>query len=174
MLSCSGQRVPNEVVIVSRLSADPTDFQTSAWRTTDAHGRYALFDRPAASADYVATWQGNTSCGRGAQSPVAHAAVRPGIILNADETSIRSGMPAALAGRILPAHPGASVGLQVLQGSSGRWADGGWTHLDAEGRYRFGYRKTGGPGYLVMRVAFPTQDGDHAWNVSRPIRVDWT
>ena len=174
VLTCEETPVADAIVIVSRLTADPDDFEASAARSTDADGRWSVLDRPSAAAEYVATWRGGATCGAGARSDLAHASVRPGIAVNPATQAVRNDGEAVFSGRIIPMHPGQTVGLQILQGSSGRWADAGWVRLDADSRFRIGYRKTDGPGWLAVRIVYPTQDGDHAWNVSRSVRADWS
>lgn len=173
VLTCDGSPVADAIVTVTRLTADPYDFETSAARTTDADGRYRAWDRPSAGVEYVATWRGGASCGAGARSPLAHASVKPGVITNPATQRVPAGTAAIIEGRVVPAHPGGSVVLHLLHGSGKRWIEAGSAALDVEGRYRFEYVKGDGPGWLVFRVGFPTQDGDHVWNVGRNVRADW-
>lgn len=173
VLTCEGAPVADAIVTVTRLTADPYDFETSAARTTDADGRYRAWDRPSAGAEYVATWRGGAACGAGARSELAHASVKPGVITNPATQTVAPGHAAIIEGRVLPAHPGGSVVLQILDGPAGRWIEAGSARLDADGRYRLAYVKADGSGWLVFRVGFPTQDGDHVWNVGRNVRADW-
>lgn len=172
-LTCAGSPVANAVVIVSRLTGDPTDFQPSQARTTNSDGRYSTIDHPNAAAEYQATWSGSDACGRGARSALVHAAVRPGIVLNQSHTVLPIGEEVEFTGTVQPGHPNAFVILQIFRGNSGEWDDVAWLRLNEQSAYRFVYAKTGSRGYLVFRIGFPTQDGDHTWNISRRVRVDW-
>ncbi|MGH2829691.1 MAG: hypothetical protein ACRDJM_04340 [Actinomycetota bacterium] len=165
-LTCEGVAVPGAAVAVTRNGA------VIGTATTGAEGAWSLADSPSANARYRASWGGNGQCPGGAVSPETSVFVRPGVIVNAADPTLVRGQAALLSGRVLPAHPGRRVLLQRYDGVGRRWVDVTWTSLDATSSYRFGFRRTA-PGWLLFRVAYPTQDFDHAWNVGRTIRIDW-
>ncbi|MGH2830934.1 MAG: hypothetical protein ACRDJM_10675, partial [Actinomycetota bacterium] len=148
-------------------------FTTIGETTTDASGAYALTHRPDRSADYRALVVGGTgSCGL-STTPNARADVRPGVAANPAAARLPRGSTAEFRGQVLPAHAGQRVYLQVFQGASGTWANVVAAALDSSSRYRLSYRRSG-PGFLLFRIVYPTQHADHAWNISRNLRVDWT
>ncbi len=141
--------------------------------TTGAGGTWATTHKPAANTTYRASWGGGGTCTGGALSGGALVIVRPGVILNVADATLAAGQTAALTGQVLPAHPGKRVTLQRFDGSRGVWISAASATLDSGSRYRFWYRN-GSRGYLLFRVAYPTQDADHGWNLSRNVRIDWT
>lgn len=141
--------------------------------TTNASGAWSMTHVPSANTTYRAAWAGGGTCTGGAISPQAGVIVRPGVSANASRTSLPRGQTVTISGRVLPAHPGKRVLLQVFNGGTGRWATVSSATLDANSSYRATYRKSG-PGWLLLRVAYPTQDADHGWNTGRNLRIDWT
>jgi hypothetical protein len=95
------------------------------------------------------------------------------VVLNVADPTLARGQLAVLSGRVLPAHPGKRVLLQRFDGVGRRWVDAAAAVLDGNSSYRMTFRRTA-PGWLLFRIAYPTQDTDHSWNVSRTIRVDWS
>lgn len=170
-LSCAGTAVPGATVAVTRMHAGWSTPAGTA--TTNANGAWTLGDVPAANTSYRASWAGGGDCSGGAAATSGAVVVRPGVIVNVSPSRLARGTAATFTGRILPAHPGRRVLLQVLNGSTGAWHNVAWATLDGASSYRIGYRKTG-PGWLLFRVAYPTQDADHGWNIGRNLRVDWT
>lgn len=140
---------------------------------TDATGAWSVQHVPAANTTYRATWAGGGACSGGAASAGRSVIVRPGVIANPSASVAPRGQTVTISGRVLPGHPGKRVLLQVFNGGTGTWGNVAWATLDAASSYRIGYRKTA-PGWLLFRIAYPSQDGDHGWNVSRNLRVDWT
>lgn len=138
--------------------------------TTGSGGTWSVTDKPSANATYRASWPGGGDCSGGALSGGASVIVRPGVIVNAVDPTLTRGQTATIYGRVLPSHQGKRVHLQMLSG--GAWRNVATATLDQTSGYRFTYRRTS-PGYLLFRVAYPTQDADHGWNISRNLRVDW-
>ena len=172
VLSCDGAPVAGAAVSVTRTHPSGSPVSLGSVQTS-AQGAWSRADVPAANATYRATWGGGGECTSGAASGAPSVIVRPGVIVNAWPVRLPRGAATTFTGRILPAHPGKRVLLQVLNGGTGVWHNVAWATLDGSSSYRVGYRRTG-PGWLLFRVGYPTQDADHGWNVGRNIRIDWT
>lgn len=172
---CQGVLVPNATVQIFRRFIGSGSFQTSEAQT-DVQGRYALrnTDLPA-SAFYSGTWGGNAACNSGADTgqQQVSALVRPGVTVNPRDTTLRHGDTAVLSGRVIPGHAGKKVWLQTYSGNPQMWRFHAEARLTSNSTYTLFYRRTTA-GFLLFRIAFPTQDLDHAWNVSRNIRIDWS
>jgi hypothetical protein len=97
---------------------------------------------------------------------------RVGVSLNVTRTPVTHGSAATLYGTVSPSHAGKRVNVQMLKGTTGQWVNVATRTLDASSSFRVSYTKTSS-GYLLFRTAFPTQDADHSWNISRSVRVDW-
>lgn len=172
VLSCNGVAVPAATVSVTR--TDPGGVAVALGSSqTNAQGVWSRSDTPATNASYRARWAGGGECTGGATSPGAAVTVRPGVTVNAWPSRLARGGTATFSGRVLPAKPGKRVLLQVFNGGAGTWHNVAWATLDGSSSYRVGYRRTG-PGWLMFRVGYPTQDAWHGWNLSRNVRVDWT
>ncbi|HVL88740.1 MAG TPA: PT domain-containing protein [Actinomycetota bacterium] len=148
--------------------------------STDVQGKYAFRDTDLrASADYQGMWNGRTgstsACTSGAETGPdrRRADVRPGVIVNVRDTTLPKGEAATFFGSVIPAHPGQKVFLQVYHGQQGRWEYATETRLDRRSNYSIRFSRNA-TGYLLFRIAYPTQDLDHSWNISRTVRVDWS
>ncbi len=74
-------------------------------------------------------------------------------------------------GRVLPGHPGHRVLLQIYQG--GKWVTATSATLSSSSSYTMAYRRSSA-GWLLLRIAYPTQHTDHLWNVSRNLKATWS
>ncbi|HVL89340.1 MAG TPA: hypothetical protein VM841_03795, partial [Actinomycetota bacterium] len=171
VLSCDGAPVGGASLHVTRTYSGGPPVSLGPVQT-DALGSWSRSDVPSANAAYGASWSGGGECSGGAAA-AASVTVRPGVIVNVWPSRLSRGATATFTGKVLPAKPGKRVLLQVLNGSTGQWHSVAWATLDGSSGYRVGYRKTG-PGWLLFRVGYPTQDALHGWSLSRNIRVDWT
>ncbi len=172
-LICFGSPIAGATVVVQRRIGGTFTFQTIGQSVTGTSGGYAVLHRPDRSADYRAVIPTGTGpCGVSG-SKVARGDVRPGVSTNVTRTPLPRGATAELRGTVAPAHAGRKVYLQVFQGSTRTWANASVAALDSSSRFRLTYRRTSA-GALLFRVVYPTQDTDHAWNIGRNVRIDWT
>ncbi|GAC1410553.1 MAG: hypothetical protein NVSMB57_04410 [Actinomycetota bacterium] len=147
-------------------------FTSIATRTTASDGSIpAVTDRPSASSEYRLRYDGSADCAR-TVSPLKAVGVRVFVTIDRATSSLRRGSTAVINGRVVPSHPSRRVQLQYLDGRARTWRPAGSGSLDRAGRYRLTYRRTTS-GFLVFRVVFAGQDGDHLGNVSPSTRVDW-
>lgn len=170
-LSCNGNVLNDKAVTLKKKSGSGWTAVGTAQTDPDGTG-YAFTQKPAHNGVYMVSFAGDSLC-EAAESAAKTVIVRPGVAFNAASgaTSPR-GATAVFSGSVLPAHPGRTVSLQVLQG--GAWRNAVSGKLDSKSSYRLTYARTSGSGPLLFRVAYPTQDADHGWNVSRNIKVTWS
>lgn len=174
-VTCHGVRVSNATVEIYRkfVGAGRIDILEAV---TDVQGRYAIRDHNLrASADYSGAWTGRSPCESGAETGPTRtrAVVRPGVTVNVTDSTLQAGRRATFSGSVLPGHSGRRVHLQMYRGSERRWVNVATARLTSRSTYSFFYTNEG-DGYLIFRVAYPTQDLDHGWNLSRVVRVDWS
>lgn len=177
---CKGIKIANARVTIYRnfVGGRTIDMMET---TTDVQGQYAFRDTDLrATSDYQGTWNGRsgsatTACSSGSETGPERrrASVRPGVILNVRDATLTRGQSVLFQGAIVPAHPGKKVFLQVYHGQQGKWEYASETRLNSRGGYSIRFTRNA-TGYLLFRIAYPTQDLDHAWNVSRTVRVDWS
>jgi len=170
-LSCNGNLLGAKDVTLKKLAAGAWTAVATTQTSDDGTG-YQFTQKPSHTTTYKVFFPGDSLCAAAASAPLT-VIVRPGVAFNAASggSSARGGM-AVFSGSVLPAHTGHRVILQVLQG--GAWRNATWSRLDSSSRYRLTYTRTSGSGPLLFRIAYPTQHGDHGWNVSRNIKVTWT
>ncbi|MGH2830308.1 MAG: sialidase family protein [Actinomycetota bacterium] len=149
---------------------------TAAWANvttvgTDAGGGYsAVVGKPDRYTDYRAVFGGGGGL-LGSVSGATRAQVRVGVILNVADSTLSRGQTAVLSGQALPGHPGKKVFLHQLTNSG--WVVVQTITLDSASRYRATARLTTS-GFRLYRIAYPTQDSEHAWNISRNVGVRWS
>lgn len=171
-LACEAAPAGGRSVAIQRRPTGVSEFTTIGTQMTAADGTIPPYDdRPSSSSEYRLMYAGASDCAA-ATSPARRVGVRPGVIVNGPSSPLAAGTTAAVGGSIVPTHPGRRVQLQVFDGGAHTWRVVGAATLDGSSRYRFTYRRASA-GYLLFRVAFPTQDSDHEWNLSRNLRVDW-
>lgn len=173
---CGGVKVPNAEVTVFRRYVG-TGTNSAIETASDVQGRFAIRDTDLPrSADYSAMWTGaGSACPSGAESGpgLKRAIVDVGIIANIADATVSKGQRIKISGRILPGHAGKKVFLQVYRGHQRKWDYASEIRLSSTSSYQF-FTSYNNRGYLLFRIAYPTQDLDHGWNVSRTIRADWS
>lgn len=135
---------------------------TGAFSTTDVDLAY--------NSDYRAVFPGNVSY-TGATSDTDRAWVRVGIAKNVSDPTVFAGQAVRISGRVLPAHPGDVVTLQVLDNGRG-WKNIASARLSSASTYAFSVVHHSSKS-LLFRVTYPTQGILNAWNVSRNTRITW-
>lgn len=133
-------------------------------KDTDTSGNATFGDKPVSNADYrgVVTTDGATS-----------NAVRANVRVGVHISVTRSGQRALFQGRVLPSHPNTWVVLQMFDGINKRWNDVKWQKMGSRSTYAIAYQATR-DGRRLFRVAWPTQDNSHVWNLSAHVSVTWT
>lgn len=167
---CAGSPLSGATITIRRLTHDDPEWIMVASGSTSATGLFRVVDRPPASSSYVAETTGGSGCGPG--SAGALVGVRPGIIVNPGQSFAGTGRAVSLRGRVDPPRPGHLVTLQVFNGRLGFWETIQSMRLSGNSTFHFRYRKTA-PGYLILRVGYPSQRGSDMWNISRAVRADW-
>lgn len=173
LLTCGGVPVSGQVLDLEVKPVGAAGFTKlgGASGATDAEGRKVFSHVPDRNTSYRVAYAGGVVCTAGT-SPTVSVLVRPGVTFAvAANGAPRSGQAVVFSGSVKPAHAGQSVILQVYQ--SGAWRNSTSARLDSASRAVVSYAKTG-TGGLLFRLAYPTQHADHAWNVSRAVRVTWT
>ncbi|HVL89801.1 MAG TPA: hypothetical protein VM841_06150 [Actinomycetota bacterium] len=172
-LTGDGSPLANKTVSIRRRVVGQSGFIQLGSVQTAADGTFQFAEtNPSASSDYQASYAGDGE-NQPSSSPLLRVGIRPGVIFNSSASSLPRGVNVQLSGAVIPAHPGKKVWLQRLDGPSGTWV---WVQeiiLDGNGRYQFQF-KSNGNFCLLFRIAYPTQDTDHLWNVSRNQRVCWS
>lgn len=168
--TCAGVPLAGAPIAVQRESIFTGGWSEIARGTTDDQGLFVFTDKPADTPRYYAAFEGTDECG--ASSAITSVRVRPGIALNPLLSTVTAGSAVRLSGRVLPALPGQYVVLQVLNGVTGQWRSVSKATLDLNSEYRFTYRANRN-GFLIFRVAYPSQTSSHMWNLSRNVRADW-
>ncbi|GAC1420255.1 MAG: hypothetical protein NVSMB57_14340 [Actinomycetota bacterium] len=156
---------------------------TQVWRnlgspvTTDGSGHYSVslnnqagHVKPAQNTEVRVISLGGGGA-LGAQSPTRLIQVRVGITLTSAESKRRPGQLAHFSGTISPAHARKKVYLQQL--SNHGWVTIQTVSLDSHSQFN-ATASMRASGFRMFRVIFPTQDGDHVWNVSRSVGVRWS
>lgn len=162
--SVRGETARNVSVRVQRMYVGSSQWQTVTTTNSDDDGAFVAVDQPFASAWYRAYVVSDLST-----SNWVKGLVRPGVHIAVGS----SGRNAIFSGRVLPSHPGTRVILQVFDGVNGRWNNVSSARLSSSSSYRMSFR---GPdsGRRIFRVAWPTQDANHEWNISAWVSVTWT
>lgn len=172
-LTADGSPVANKTVTVKRRYVGASSFQLLGSTQTATDGTFSLGENnPIASADYQVSYAGDGE-NLASDSALLRVGVRPGVIFNSSAQSLPRGSNVQLSGAVVPGHPGKKVWLQRLDGPSGEWKFVQQIVLDGNSKYQFLF-KSNGNFCLLFRIAYPTQDVDHLWNVSRNQRVCWS
>ncbi|MHB8510984.1 MAG: hypothetical protein ACYDCC_02290 [Actinomycetota bacterium] len=171
VVTCAGSKVANAIVDVYRRILGQSNW-TKIETESDVQGRFAIRDEELyGSADYGATWDGNTVCSR-TGAALKRVYISVGAIANVFKSSLPPGESANFYGKILPAHPGKKIALQLYRGDQHKWTWVAQSRLDKNSNYNLFYMDKQ-KGYLLFRVVYLTQDLDHQWNISRNIKVTW-
>lgn len=160
----NGTTSANKQVRVQRQYFGSNQWQDVTTTTSDDDGKFNAVDRPLAHAWYRAYVTSDLST-----SNWVKAQVRPGVHIGVG----RSGESAVFTGRVLPGHAGTRVILQMFDGINKQWINVRSASLNSSSFYRMTYRSSS-EGRRLFRVAWPTQDGNHLWNVSAWVSVTWT
>lgn len=170
-LSCNGNVLSDKPVVLEKKSGSSWVKVADGTTSQDGAG-YSFTQKPSHNTVYRVRFAGDQLC-KAATSSERTTVVRPGVAFNAASgASSKRGGTAVFSGSVLPAHPGHTVSLQVLQG--GAWRNAVAATLDSKSAYRLSYTRKSGSGPLLFRVAYFTQHADHGWNVSRNIKVTWS
>lgn len=169
-LSGGGYGASGRSVQIQRRAIGATAFTTIATVTTAGDGSYAHTLAPDRRYDYRAVFD-RSGPYLASTSEIRHINVAVAVSSAVNATSFARGQTFRIAGKVQPAHAGKQVWFQAYIG--GKWVTLSRLTLGPGGAYSFGYRSTS-PVKLLFRVAFPTQDSDHAWNISRRYMVTWT
>ncbi|GAC1408980.1 MAG: hypothetical protein NVSMB57_01070 [Actinomycetota bacterium] len=172
-LVCKGSPVSGAEVVISYQAIRDNSAVIFVSVQTNAQGHYSttITDLDASSI-FDAGWRGNDACPNGANAArTVRALVRVGIIFNPNVSHAARGQSVLFTGRVLPEHAGDKVYLMLLHGDTRRWEIVATSRLGLNSNYRFKYKK-GSNTVLYFRIAFPTQDTDHLWNVSMYKHVD--
>jgi len=162
--SMNGQTADNIQVRVQRMYFGANQWQDVTTTTSDDDGKFQAVDQPLAHAWYRAFVTSDLST-----SNWVKAQVRPGVHISV----ARSGEQAVFSGRVLPGHSGTRVILQMFDGINKRWNNVRSARLNSSSFYRISFKATDN-GRRLFRVAWPTQDSNHLWNVSAWVWVTWT
>ncbi|HVL90235.1 MAG TPA: hypothetical protein VM841_08385 [Actinomycetota bacterium] len=160
----NGTTAANRQVRVQRMYVGANQWQDVTTTTSDDDGKFSTADQPLAHAWYRAFLTSDLST-----SNWVKAQVRPGVHLGVG----RSGEQAVFSGRVLPGHPGSRVLLQMFDGINKEWVTVKTARLNSSSFYRINYKATDN-GRRLFRVAWPTQDNNHLWNLSAWVWVTWT
>ncbi|QNE20436.1 DUF1906 domain-containing protein [Kribbella qitaiheensis] len=138
-----------------------TTFVEVAKATSDANGSVSAVVKPTVSTVYVWGYNGSSTM-LGSRSGNYTVEVRPTITANIGSPSIKLGAATAFYGYLRPQHPGTTVYLQRLTGTS--WPTVATTKLNTTGNYAFSVKPTarGTFSYRAVWLA----DADHATTVS--------
>lgn len=170
-LTQGGFGLPGETVTIEQRPFGASGWSLAATTTTGSDGEYAAnAGKPSKHTQYRARFAGGATVLGSLSAPVT-AQVRVGAIMNVADSTLFAGQTASFLGRVLPAHPGKKVLLQQLTNSG--WVTIQTVTLDGASNFRASARLAT-RGFRLYRAAYPTQDSDHAWNLSRNIGVTWS
>jgi len=171
LLDGSAAPVSSATVSIQRRTLGSNDWVTIRDVITNGTGAFSATDADLAhNSDYRAVFAGNVSY-TGSSSDSDRAWVRVGIAMNVSDPTVFAGQGVRISGRVLPAHPGDVVTLQVLDNGRG-WKNIASARLSAASTYAFSVLHNSSKS-LLFRVTYPTQGILNAWNVSRNLRVTW-
>jgi hypothetical protein len=171
-LKAAGAPLAGKTVVVERRVGGDTLFRTLALSVTDANGKWTWTGRPGSTAQYRASFLGESPGLLQSKSGIIKVAVR--VIFSGLAASTRTPAPGtavAFTGKVLPVHSGRRVYLQVL-GPNNSWRNVATTICDGTGFFRMTYRRNVG-GTLNFRILFPAQDADHGGNISSRFSIRW-
>lgn len=172
-LTADGTPLVNRTITMKRRVVGSSTFTLLGSVQTGADGTFQFVENnPSASSDYLASYSGDGE-NLPSDSSLMRLGIRPGVIFNSSASSLPRGSNVQLSGAVVPGHPGKKVWLQRLDGPTGEWKFVQQITLDGNSRYQFLF-KSNGNFCLLFRIAYPTQDTDHLWNVSRNQRVCWS
>lgn len=161
--------VGGKTVTIQRRIWGTDVFESFVTATTDDNGRFAYWFKPDRHAEYRAVFNGDGPYLASTSAP-EQVWVALAVASRVNSTSLQRGQWFHINGWVLPAHTGEQVWLQAYMG--GKWVTLSKQTLTSRNYYQFWYRSTS-PVSLLFRVAFPTQDRDHAWNISQRYMVTW-
>ncbi|HVL90106.1 MAG TPA: hypothetical protein VM841_07725, partial [Actinomycetota bacterium] len=171
LLDGGSNPVSSASVSIQRRTLGSNDWVEIRSVISNGTGAFSMTDVDLAyNSDYRAVFPGNVSY-TGATSDTDRAWVRVGIAMNVSDPTVFAGQSVRISGRVLPAHPGAVVVLQVLDNGRG-WKNIAAARLSSSSTYAFRVTHHSSKS-LIYRVAYPTQGILNAWNVSRNTRVTW-
>lgn len=162
-----GSTTPNTEYRLQRKYFGQSNWVNLTTRTTtsDGSGNFVQGDAPYQQADYRAIIVSDTS-----SSQWARVYIRPGVHIAVSRTS---GERALFTGKVLPVHPGTPVVLQMFDGLGRRWNNVARSTLNRNSAYAISYKACSNCRRL-FRVAWPTGDQNHLWNISAEAFVTWT
>lgn len=161
--------VAGKSVTIQRKIAGTNVYESLSTVTTDADGRFAHSFKPDRIADYRAVFNGDGPY-LASTSATKQIRVAVAVASRVNKTSLLRGQTFQINGWVLPAHAGKQVWFQAYLG--GKWVTVARQTLTARNYYQFAYRTTS-RATVLFRVAFPTQDADHLWNISQRYMVTW-
>jgi len=161
--------VGGKTITIQRRIWGTNVFESFVTATTDSNGRFAYYFKPDRHAEYRAIFNGDGPYLASTSAP-EQVWVAVAVASRISSTSLQRGQWFQINGWVLPAHPGKQVWFQAYLG--GTWVTVAKQTLTSRNYYQFWYRSTS-PRSLLFRVAFPTQDRDHAWNISQRYMVAW-
>jgi len=172
-LTAEGAPLSGRTVTIKRRVVGSSTFILLGSTQTAADGTFQFSEtNPSASSDYLASYSGDAD-NLPSDSALLRVGIRPGVIFNSSAASLPKGVNVQLSGAVIPGHPGKKVWLQRLDGPTGEWKFVQQIILDGNSKYQFLF-KSNGNFCLLFRIAYPTQDTDHLWNISRNQRVCWS
>lgn len=157
-------------VAIERKFATQSAFSKIAELTTDANGAFRYAFKPGATAEYRAVFA-KAGPYLGSISAVKRITTAVNVTSTTNGTKFGRGQTFTIRGSVLPAHTGKWVQFQALLG--GQWKTIASQKLGTNNVYNFTYRSTVAR-KLLFRVAYSTQDADHAWNISQRYFVTWS
>lgn len=170
-LTQGGFGLPGKTVAIEQRPFGASAWTPVTWVTTGSDGEYSAGGgKPSKHTQYRARFAGEQGVLGSVSAPVT-AQVRVGVPVNVADSTLSPGQTAVFQGRVLPGHPGKKVMLQQLTNSG--WVTIQTVTLDGGSNFRASARLTI-RGFRLYRAAYATQDGDHAWNLSRNIGVTWS
>jgi len=161
--------VAGKTVTIQRRIWGTDVFESFVTATTGADGRFAYWFKPDRHAEYRAIFNGDGPYLASTSAP-QQVWVAVAVASRVNSTSLQRGQWFHINGWVLPAHPGEEVWFQAYLG--GKWVTLAKQKLGSRNYYQFWYRSNSAVN-LLFRVAFPTQDRDHAWNISQRYMVTW-
>lgn len=168
-LTGNDEGVAGKTVTIQRRIWGTSVFETMTAATTDADGRFAHYFKPDRHAEYRAIFNGDGPYLASTSAPT-QVWVAIAVASRINSTSLTRGQRFHINGWVLPAHPGEQVWFQAYL--SGKWVTIAKQTLSSRNYYQFSYYSASAR-TLLFRVAFPTQDADHAWNISQRYMVSW-
>ena len=170
-LTQDGAGAASKPVTIQQRPFGASSWTTAANATTNGDGDYAAaVGKPSKHTQYRAMFAGGGGLLASLSGPVT-AQVRVGVPFNVSDSTLSPGQTALFSGKVLPGHAGKKVLLQQLTNSG--WVTIQTVTLDGSSSFRASARLTV-RGFRLYRAAFPTQDSDHAWNISRNVGVTWS